>query len=103
MTLNGNPSFLLQIHTVENLIAHIPFVDCMGMNQHPVGKCAFPMINVSDDAKVAYSVHSIIFLLFYNKFKPKDMTQRYLFFRIGRLWRFCFELLHTFWNKCCVL
>ena len=62
MALDSDPSFLLQIH----IIKHLPGSNLNGMCklQQTVSQSRLTVVNMSNNAKVAYILHSE-FLLFY--------------------------------------
>jgi hypothetical protein len=55
MALDGNATFLLQIHVVE----HLPFGDLDGIRalQQPVGDCRLAMVDVCDDTEISNIIH----------------------------------------------
>ena len=55
VALDGDAALAFQIHVVE----HLPFGHFNGfcVFEHAVGKCTLAMVNMCDDAKVAYMVH----------------------------------------------
>jgi hypothetical protein len=57
MALDCDSPFLLQFHTIKNLIAHFPLPDSFGEDKQTVSQCTLTMINMCDDAKIAYSIH----------------------------------------------
>ena len=61
MAFNGDAALAFQIHAVEHLVLHILTVDGVGVLQQPIGKCAFAVIDMSNDAKITYIFHSINF------------------------------------------
>ena len=57
MALYGNAAFPFNIHIVQNLIFKISIEDHMGHLNQAVGKCRFPVINMSDDAEISNFLH----------------------------------------------
>jgi hypothetical protein len=57
MAFNRYPPFLFQFHAVEHLIVHIPFRDGIGELEQAVGKGAFAMVDMRNDAKVPDVLH----------------------------------------------
>ena len=58
MALDGDATLALQIHIIQGLILHLAFADGIGIFQQPVGKCAFAVVNVGDDTKIANVLHT---------------------------------------------
>ena len=50
---NRNTAFALQIHVVEQLIFHIPQGDGLRFFEDTVGQCAFAMVDMRDNGKIA--------------------------------------------------
>ncbi len=67
MTFNCDASFLFQFHIVEHLVAHFPVANGFCVNQHPVGQCTFPVVDVSNDAKITNLIHIYCFLFYYSE------------------------------------
>ena len=59
VTLNGNTTFPLQIHIVQQLVLHVTIGHSSGKLQQPVSQCALTVIDVCNDAEVPYSLHSL--------------------------------------------
>ena len=59
MTFDRDAALALEVHVVQGLVLHIPLADGMGMFQQAVGQGAFAMVNVCDNAEVAYIFHSV--------------------------------------------
>ena len=57
-----NPSLPFQIHIVQQLILLFSGSYCSGKVQQAIGKGAFAMVDVGDDAKIPNVFHSLIFL-----------------------------------------
>jgi hypothetical protein len=57
MAFDGNTPFLFQFHAVEHLVVHIPFGDGVGELEQAVGKGAFAMVDMRNDAKVPDVIH----------------------------------------------
>ena len=57
VALDGDASFPLQIHAVEHLCLQVFSFYRFGKLQQSVGKGALAMVNVGNDAKVAYLIH----------------------------------------------
>ena len=53
VTLNGDTFFSLEIHRVEHLRLHLAHLNCFGMLEQTVGKRRLPVVDVSNDTKVA--------------------------------------------------
>ena len=65
MALDGNTSFLLQIHIIKHLpVSHL---NSVGKLQQAVCQGRFTMVNVGNNAEVAYILHSefLLFLSFW--------------------------------------
>ena len=65
MRLDSDAAFFLQIHRVEQLLGHIARGDGAGHVQQPVGERGLPVVNVGDDAEIAYvcGVHLFLILI----------------------------------------
>jgi hypothetical protein len=50
--LDRDPPFPLEIHGIEHLIAHLTPFHGAGLLEHPVRKGGFPMVDMSNDAKI---------------------------------------------------
>ena len=57
MALNRNTTFLLQVHIVEHLVLHLPYIDSLRDLQHTIRKGRFAMIDVCNDTKITYLIH----------------------------------------------
>jgi hypothetical protein len=57
VALDGDATFALQIHIIERLGGHIPIADGFGKLKESIGQGAFAVVNVGNDAKVAYVLH----------------------------------------------
>ena len=60
MALDCDTLLLLQIHRVQHLILHIPGIQGVGDFEHPVGKSAFAVVDVCDNAEIPYIVHILL-------------------------------------------
>ncbi len=52
--LDCDAALAFQVHSVENLLLHVPRRDCARHLQHPVSQGGFPVVNVRNDTEVAY-------------------------------------------------
>ena len=52
LRLDGDAALTLDVHPVQVLRAHRPFVDDTGELQHPVGQRRLAVVDVGDDAEV---------------------------------------------------
>jgi hypothetical protein len=59
LAFDGNAALALDIHGVQNLVLEIPVRDDVAGLDQPVGQGRLAMIDVSDDAEVAYVFHII--------------------------------------------
>ena len=57
VALDGDSFLPLQIHVVQHLRLHIPGRQSLCQFDKPVGKCALPMVDVSDDAEIPDMLH----------------------------------------------
>jgi hypothetical protein len=57
VAFDSDTFFTLQVHIIEYLRLHISVTDGIGYLQESICKCTFPMINVSDDAKIPDILH----------------------------------------------
>ena len=55
MALDGDASFPLQVHGIEQLLLHFPLADRLGSLQQTVAERRLPMVNMGDDAEIADS------------------------------------------------
>jgi hypothetical protein len=53
LQFDRDPPFSFQIHCIKQLFPHFPGFHRFGNFQHPVSESGFPVINVSDDAKIS--------------------------------------------------
>jgi hypothetical protein len=58
VALNGNSTFLLQIHAIEYLRFHGTAVNSFGIFEQPVGQGTFPVIDMRNNTKITYVLHS---------------------------------------------
>ena len=56
MGLDGDSTFLFQIHGIQQLRLHIPIRDGTGQVQQTIGKGGLSVIDVSDDAEISDEV-----------------------------------------------
>ena len=54
MRLDGDAAFAFQIHGIEQLRLHVARGDGAGAMQEPVRKRRLPMVNMGNDAEIAY-------------------------------------------------
>ena len=59
MALDGDSALAFEIHIVEHLGLHVFGGDCLGVLEQSVGEGTFPVVDVGDDAEVAYVVHIV--------------------------------------------
>ena len=52
-SLDGDAPLPLQFHVVEHLRLQLPFIDCLGVLQQPVGQGALAVVDVGNDREVA--------------------------------------------------
>jgi hypothetical protein len=57
VALDGDAALALQVHTVQCLILHIPLTNGVGVFQQTISQGAFAVVNVCDDAEIAYFFH----------------------------------------------
>ena len=57
--LDGDPAFPFQIHAVQQLFLQIPLCNSVGVFQQAVRQCGFPVVNMSDNTKIAnmFKIH----------------------------------------------
>jgi hypothetical protein len=53
LQFNGNPPLSLKVHIVQHLSFHVPIADGPSGLQETIGQGGFPVVNVSNDGKVA--------------------------------------------------
>ena len=53
MAFDGNATFLLQVHVVEDLVLHFALRNGVGGLEQTVGESAFAVVDMGDDAEVA--------------------------------------------------
>jgi len=51
--LDGDAAFALEVHVVEDLVAHLAVGDGAGALEHAVSEGALAVVDVGDDAEVA--------------------------------------------------
>ena len=76
MALDGNSSFLLQIHVIKHLsFGHL---DGLGKLQQTIGQSRLAVVNMSNNAKIAYILHSefLLFYLFRGQRYVNDRTKK---------------------------
>jgi hypothetical protein len=59
LTLNGDPSFALDVHIIQDLILEVSLIDHARILNEAVGKGRFSVINVCNDAKITYVLHGL--------------------------------------------
>ena len=59
MALNGDSALAFEIHIVEHLGLHVFGGYRLGVLEQSVGEGTFPVVDVGDDAEVAYVVHIV--------------------------------------------
>jgi hypothetical protein len=52
LQLDGNAALALQVHLIENLLAHLAQADGGGLLKQAISQRRFPVIYMGDDAKV---------------------------------------------------
>ena len=57
VALDGDALLALEIHVVEHLRLHLALIERIGLLQQAVGQRAFAVVDVGDDAEVAYVLH----------------------------------------------
>ena len=57
VALDGDALLAFEVHVVEYLRLHLALVQGVGFFQQPVGQRAFAVVDVGDDAKIAYVLH----------------------------------------------
>jgi len=57
VALDGNSTFLFEIHAVENLGFHGPAINRFGIFKQPVGQCTFSVIDVRNNTEITYVLH----------------------------------------------
>ena len=65
LRLDRDPALALEVHRVEVLGAHVPWVDRPGQLEEPVGERRLPVVDVADDReeRAADSSGSIVAIL----------------------------------------
>ena len=61
MALDGDATFPLQVHIIQQLFLHIAVGYGIGSFQQPIGKGALTMIYMGDYAKISYLLHRFLF------------------------------------------
>ena len=51
--LNGDAALPLQLHIIQNLRLHLPFVHGAGLLQQPVGQRGFAVVDVGNNGKIS--------------------------------------------------
>ena len=59
MALDGDSALAFEIHIVEHLGLHVFGGDRLGVLEQSISECTLPMVDVGDDAEVAYVVHIV--------------------------------------------
>ena len=57
MALDGDATFTLQVHVVQDLILHILGFYRFGIFQQTVGKRTLPVVNMSNNTEIADILH----------------------------------------------
>lgn len=57
MTLYCDTAFAFEVHVVEHLCLDVFGIDCFGEFEQTVGQGAFAVVDMGDDAEVAYILH----------------------------------------------
>jgi len=71
--LDGDAALALQVHGVEHLLAHQPFVERARELDEPVGEGGLPVVDVGHDAEVADVVLAHVGLKYSH---PLDVVRR---------------------------
>jgi hypothetical protein len=58
MGFDGNPSFTLQVHVVKELVLFFSLGDGSCKIEESIGQSTFPVVDVSDNAKIPNVFHS---------------------------------------------
>ena len=53
LRLDGDTAFTLDLHGIENLLAHLALCQAAAILDQAVGECGFAVIDMSDDGKIA--------------------------------------------------
>ena len=59
MALDGDSALAFEIHIVEHLGLHVFGGDRLGVFEQSISECTLPMVDVGDDAEVAYMIHIV--------------------------------------------
>src|SRR6267378_7772811 len=51
---DSDAALALQVHRVEHLLVHLALAECAGHFQQPVSQRGLAVVNVRDDAEIAY-------------------------------------------------
>ena len=60
VALDRDAALAFQVHIIERLVLHIALADGVGVLQQAIGKGAFSVVNVCDNAEVAYVFHKVM-------------------------------------------
>lgn len=60
MGLDGDPAFPLKVHGIENLLAGLSFCDGSREVEEAIRECGLPVVDMGDDAEVAYAFNRIV-------------------------------------------
>ena len=60
LALNGDATFALQLHAVENLVNHLSLLEDAGHFQNAICQSGLAVINMGNDAKIANLTQSIV-------------------------------------------
>ena len=55
--LDGDTALFLEVHIIEHLVLHLLHVHRLRYLQHAVSEGRFAVVDVSNDAKIAYILH----------------------------------------------
>ena len=61
VTLDGDPFFAFEVHIVEHLCLQLPLRKGIRSFEQPVGKRAFTVVDMGDDAEIADILHRYFF------------------------------------------
>ena len=60
MAFYGDSSFTLQVHIIQELLLRISFGNRAGYFQQSIGKGAFPMVDMGNNAKISNLFHEML-------------------------------------------
>ena len=58
VAFNGDTTLFFQVHIVQDLVFHIAFIHRTCYLKHTISQRAFAVINMCNDAKISYLIHS---------------------------------------------